>query len=130
MDERHGAGTRRWVLDHEFRHGYYFVTLRDDVHEVWRGMLSDREREMIATALLMTARYNADDASLMEREFHAMIFESRFEDDLRSLSARSVDGPAKATTAEVEKLVDRLPEIRLAFLELEERLLSPSRAQP
>jgi len=130
MDKRHGAGTRRWVLDHEFRHGYYFVTLRAGVHEIWQGMLSAREREMIATALLMTARYNPNDPSLMERELHAMIFESRLEDDLRRLSARSLDGSAKATTAEVEILVKKLPAIRRAFLALEGRLLPRSHAQP
>jgi hypothetical protein len=126
MDERHGAGTRRWVLDHEFRHGYYFVTLKAGVHEIWQEMLSAREREMITAALLLTARYNPNDSSLMEREFHAMIFESRFEDDLRSLSASRLDGPAKATTAEVKALIDKLPEIRGAFLALERRLLPSS----
>jgi len=126
MDERHGPGTRRWLLDHEFRHGYYFVTLKAGVHEIWQGMLSAREREMIATALVLTARYNPNDPSLMEREFHAMIFEGRFEENLRDLSAPGLDGSAKATAAEVQVLVDKLPGIRRAFLALEKRLLPSS----
>jgi hypothetical protein len=123
MDERHGAGTRRWVLDHEFRHGYYFVRLQGAVHKIWQEMLSARERQMIATTLVMTARYNPDDSPLMEREFHSMVFESRFEDDLWSLSDLAPDGPARATKGEVQVLIDKLPEIRRAFLALERRLL-------
>jgi hypothetical protein len=126
MDERHGAGTRRWVLDHEFRHGYYFVMLKAGVNRIWREMLSDREREMIAAALVMTARYNPEDSSLMEREFHAMAFEKRFESDLRRLSVPWFTGSAQAAEAEVEALIGKLPEIRRAFLALETQLLPRS----
>jgi hypothetical protein len=86
-------------------------------------MLSAREREMVAMTLGMTARYNSHDSSLMEREFHAMVFEGRFEDDLRSLSAPGIDGAAKATKVEVQALIAKLPAIRRAFVTLESRRL-------
>jgi hypothetical protein len=126
MDKRHGAGTRRWVLDHEFRHGFYFVTLKAGVHRVWQEMLSDREREMIAATVVMTARYNPKDPGLMEREFHAMVFEDRFEEDLRNLTVPWFTGSAQAGDAEVEALISKLPEIRHAFLEVEAELLPRS----
>lgn len=126
MDERYGAGTRRWVLDHEFRHGFYFVTLKAGVHRVWQDMLTDRDREMIAATLLMTAKYNPKDPSLMEREFHAMVFEDRFEDDLRRLTVPWFTGSVQAGDAEVEALIAKLPGIRDAFLEVEATLLPRS----
>jgi len=122
MDERYGAGTRRWVLDHEFRHGFYFVKLRDEVHAIWEDMLTREERKIIANTLRRTARYNPDDESLMEREFHAMVFESRFEEDLQSLWTRGLDTEAQPKKSDVDDLLDKLPEIRRAFMELEERL--------
>jgi hypothetical protein len=114
------------VLDHEFRHGYYFVRLKYGVHEIWREMLSNRDRELVAAALRMTAHYDTGNPSLMEREFHSLVFESRFEDDVRRLSAPGRDGRAKATTAEVQALLRKLPAIRRAFLALEQRLISSS----
>jgi hypothetical protein len=126
LDERYGVATRRAVLDHEFRHGYYFVRLKSGVHEIWQEMLSDRERELIAAALRMTARYDTTNPSLMEREFHALVFESRFEDDLWTLLVPGSDGGAKATPAEVKALLGKLPAIRRAFVALEERLISLS----
>jgi len=128
MDERHGAGTRRWVLNHEFRHGYYFVTMEEDVHEIWDDMLSREERKIIGTTLRRTARYNPDDESLMEREFHAMVFEERFEEDLQSLWTRGFDSEPQPKKEVVDELIRKLPAIRRAFTELE-RKLTPSNAE-
>jgi len=122
MDERHGAGTRRWVLDHEFRHGFYFVAMKESVHKVWDDMLSREERKIIATTLRRTAQYNPDDESLVEREFHAMVFEDRFEDDLQSLWTRGLDATEQPKKEDVDGLIRKLPEIRRAFMELEQRL--------
>jgi len=99
------------------------VTLKAGVRRIWEQMLSSREREMIAAALAMTARYNRADPSLMAREFHAMVFEDRFEDDLKRLAAPWFTGTARAEDAEVKALVEKIPEIRRAFQSLESRLL-------
>jgi len=125
LDERYGPGTRRWLLDHEFRHGYYFVALRDEVHEIWEKMLDDDEREIIATTLRRTAYYNPDDDSLMEREFHAMVFEPRFEDDMQELWTRGLNGPDQPKLSDVEELIRKLPAIRRAFVEIERDLQPP-----
>jgi hypothetical protein len=130
MDERYGAGTRRWVLDHEFRHGFYFVKLKDEVHEIWDDMLSRSEREIIATTLRRTAHYNPEDESLMEREFHAMVFEDRFEEDLQGLRTRGLDSIAQPKQEDIDELIRKLPEIRRAFVELEQRLTPPSSGIP
>lgn len=126
LDERHGAGTRRWVLNHEFRHGYYFVTMKDDVHGVWDDMLSHEEQKIIASTLRRTARYNPNDESLMEREFHAMVFEERFEEDLQGLWTRGFDFERAPKKEDVDALIEKLPAIRRAFNELERKLMPES----
>jgi len=125
-DETYGPGTRRWLLDHEFRHGFYFVALREQVHEIWEDMLEDEEREIIATTLRRTAYYNPDDESLMEREFHAMVFEPRFEEDMQTLwRTRGLDGPDAPKQSDVEELIEKLPDIRRAFAKIERELFPP-----